>query len=511
MRFNRFIWSLFCSSKAGRAAISRYESFLERGERWAELAPKSWTEKLRMIDVMAAQAVFDEAVGRRVASHDHAGKLYERLLDEGFTLSLEIEDGDTIFTVVGGDELEAWLSMIQGISLGLFKAHPEHFALYLFLRQFNRFSELCDEFGIAVPVLPGKASWQDRAMFYLRINASLQEFRRIHGLTPAELCAFLYDFAPHHLAQERGELPPASKVWFLMGGAGGSSDFDFVDAAGDDATSYWQGNVDTRRGDIMVMWCVSPRSYVHSIWRAETDGFIDPFFHYHSTVWISTPVKVPKIPFREIAADPVWSKKPAVKAHFQGASGKPVTAEEYEALLRMIKRKRGKISDLPRLHRPDLPDQDDVESEREVEQKLLEPLLRELGYVERDWIRNMPVRMGRGERVYPDYAIGAVLKRGEETARIIVEAKRELATEKQILDAYQQAKSYAQRLQSAAFVLVAREGIWIFLQEQGGFLRSRFLHRSWADLRGSDGLHEVKLLIGKAKSRVWAAAPRVPG
>lgn len=113
--------------------------------------------------------------------------------------------------------------------------------------------------------------------------------------------------------------------------------------------------------------------------------------------------------------------------------------------------------------------------------------------------------------MYPDYAIGAVLKRGEETARIIVEAKRELATEKQILDAYQQAKSYAQRLQSAAFVLVAREGIWIFMQEKGGFLRSRYTHRSWAELRGSNGLHEVKLMIGKAKSRAWAVAPRVPG
>ncbi|WP_433935792.1 hypothetical protein AB3662_13805 [Sorangium cellulosum] len=145
-------------------------------------------DKLRPIDPMAARAVFDQAVGERVASQDHAGELYERLLDDGFTLSLEIEDGETIYTVVGGDEPEAWLSMIQGISLGLFKAHPEHFALYLFLRKFNRFNEICDEFGIAVPVLPGKASWRDRAMFYLRINASLQEFRRIHGLTPADTC-----------------------------------------------------------------------------------------------------------------------------------------------------------------------------------------------------------------------------------------------------------------------------------------------------------------------------------
>ncbi|XXY45119.1 hypothetical protein WME91_34465 [Sorangium sp. So ce269] len=130
MRFNKFIWSLFCGSKAGRAAISRYESFLARGERWAELAPKNLMEKLRPIDAMAAQVVFDEVVGRRVASQDRAGELYERMLDEGFTLSLEVEDGDTIYTVVGGDdELEAWLSMIQGISLGLFKAHPEYFAL----------------------------------------------------------------------------------------------------------------------------------------------------------------------------------------------------------------------------------------------------------------------------------------------------------------------------------------------------------------------------------------------
>lgn len=116
MRFNKFIWSLFCNSKAGRAAISRYESLLARDERWVELAPKGWMDKLRPLDPMAAQAVFDQAVARRVAPQDHAGELYERLLGEGFTLSLEIEDGETIYTVVGDDELEAWLNMIQGIS-----------------------------------------------------------------------------------------------------------------------------------------------------------------------------------------------------------------------------------------------------------------------------------------------------------------------------------------------------------------------------------------------------------
>lgn len=154
------------------------------------------------------------------------------------------------------------------------------------------------------------------------------------------------------------------------------------------------------------MWCRSPRSYVHSIWRATSRGFADPFFFYYRTIWIGHPIEVSPISFRELQADPVWAKKPAIRAHFQNSSGTEVSFEEYEALLRLLETKEFDTSRLPRLARGPTLAAEGLETERDVEEKLLEPLLERLGYSRSDWIRQLPLRMGRGERFYPDYAFG---------------------------------------------------------------------------------------------------------
>mgnify|MGYP006988879198 CR=1 FL=1 len=69
--------------------------------------------------------------------------------------------------------------------------------------------------------------------------------------------------------------------------------------------------------------------------------------------------------------------------------------------------------------------------------------------------------MGRGERNFPDYALFPKGKKGEETAQFLWEAKFTISNKRQLQDAFLQAKSYAMRLQSAGFGLVAKEGIWL--------------------------------------------------
>ena len=109
----------------------------------------------------------------------------------------------------------------------------------------------------------------------------------------------------------------------------------------------------------------------------------------------------------------------------------------------------------------------------------------------------MPVRMGRGERNFPDYCFSAKPTRGEETAKMIVEAKYEIKTQKQLQDTYFQTKSYALRLQSTCFVLAAKEGIWIFQSKNGTFKMEDCIHYNWIDIENPDILHELKQLIGK--------------
>lgn len=130
----------------------------------------------------------------------------------------------------------------------------------------------------------------------------------------------------------------------------------------------------------------------------------------------------------------------------------------------------------------DEPDFGNLSNERDVEITLLEPLLKRLGFDENDWLRQMTLRMGRNDRVFPDYALFANDRRGEESARFIWEAKYRIANERQLKDAFLQAKSYALRLGCDGFGLVALEGVWISTR-QDDFKWERLKKFSWSELK----------------------------
>ena len=178
-----------------------------------------------------------------------------------------------------------------------------------------------------MPELPGKLQeTRDRALYYLAINAELQRFRKANGLDPQEFNAFLYDFAV------RDQQPRTLKLAEIT-----SSDESLVSSSAGLAARWisstskmqtknsvglWQGNIDTRPGDIVVMYIASPKKAIHSIWRSQTFGFIDPFFYFYSAMRVGQPIKIPEIPFSEIAADPTFKDTPAIRARFQGEAAK---------------------------------------------------------------------------------------------------------------------------------------------------------------------------------------------
>jgi hypothetical protein len=269
-----------------------------------------------------------------------------------------------------------------------------------------------------------------------------------------------------------------------------------LDQSDENSTSNWQGNIDTRRGDVLLMYCVSPRSYIHSIWRATCDGFIDPFFYYHSTIWVGSPIRTVPVTFKEMKGHPLLSQKGAIKAHFQGPSGKPFTVEEYQAVMELMESKGQDISLLPTIERKSFLPDTELTCERDVEIKLIEPFFNRIGWHEKEWLRQMPVRMGRGERNYPDYAFNARTTRGEESASMIVESKFRIQTRRELMEAYCQVKSYALRLQTKVMIIAALEGVWIFC-DKNGFSLEAVAHWNWKELEHPDTLHEVRKLVGK--------------
>lgn len=508
MLFNAYIWGLYTQSEQGQTAIVKFstvssttlEELFGLGEYFWQLAgddEQFWgRNELRfnlsgLIDAFAAK--------REINDWESAKLLYGELLEAGIpllhTTAADVELGFGCWGK-GAEGGTDWVRIIEEMSFGLYLAHPAFFLPYLFQNKFYQFQKLCEAFEIPLPPVPGKRDLKVRLFYYFQINQAIQEFRQLHGLSPAEMCAFLYDFAPNTLMKQDAELPEPSKVWLITGGAGDNGDFYFLDNSTPDSTSHWQGNIDTRRGDILLMYCISPRSYIHSIWRATTDGFHDPFFFYHSTIWISSPIRTVPVTFKEMKEHPLLSQKGAIRAHFQGPSGKAFTVQEYQAVLEIMTNKGQDISLLPKIRQTTfLPDAELV-SERDVELKLIEPFLRSIGYSETDWIRQMPVSMGRGERNYPDYVFSAMTKKGEEKAQMLLESKFRIRTRRELTAAYYQAKSYALRLQAQIMAVAAIEGIWIF-KDKNGFSMDNVVYKDWKELENPDLLHEIRKLMGK--------------
>lgn len=411
----------------------------------------------------------------------------------------KIIDSDIYFPLIDQhiekQNYSLWIQNIENFSTALFLVENEFFIPYFFRLKFDLLESIFSYFEIPLPKIPIKKDWRGRLHYYIDLCEVLFEYRQHHSLSTAELCAFLYDFAPNSQVKiNNDEMPSPAKAWFC---GGNKNDFQFLDHTDIQRISHWQGNPDTRKGDIIVMYCLAPRSYIHSIWRANRDGFIDPFFHYYTVIFISNPNLIKPLGHKELKNNEIFSKSRLVRSNMQGLIGYPITYEEYNELLRITEQKGQIINELPAIEPDFTIDDTELITEKDVEQKLIEPLLKKLGYKEQDWLRQMPVKMGRGERNYPDYCFGANPIRGEETAKMIIEAKFSIRNQKELTEAYYQAKSYAFRLQSQKFVVAAKEGIWIFEKLNNQFFKDVHLHYSWFKMEHPDVLHEVRKKIGK--------------
>lgn len=510
MKFNNYVWNIYKKSKEGQEAIKRFKNPGPRRFQ-KELATDDFEEYVvqihekyvkemgaEMIHFHITTVVRDYASKYQFKNLEKAADFYESIVEKGIPLIAKNRKGKLVnICDFGGQESQNdFYDCVEYVSFGLYFAHPEYFTPYRFRTRFNVFQEICQEFNIPIPAIPGKNNKNERSLYYIKINQSLFEFRTGYGLSPYEMCAFLYDFAPNFIKDiQDEEVPVPSKVWLIT--ANPVCDFDIIDNAKKDTVSCWGGNLYTRRGDLLLMYEPSPRSCIQSIWRATTDGFIDPFFHWHATIQIGSPIKTAPVTFKDMKEHPLLSQKGAIKGHLQGSSGKPFSVEEYQAILDIMKRKGQDISLLPKIDIIDYLPSIELEDERSVEVNLIEPFLKKLGFRENDWVRQIPIKMGRGERNYPDYVFGANTKRGEESAKMVLESKFQLSTHREFTDAYYQTKSYALRLQSKVMVMASKEGVWVFPRERDSFNIVTYIHKNWNELNHPDVFHDVLLKIGR--------------
>lgn len=505
MKFNSYIWSLFKKSKEGQEAISFFKKLptllLNDPHKklynfYCQHVYVKADIEFFYVDMAAAHNIFYEEIKclPKVYNIKEAEELYRSL----FTNGILVDYGDGKEDIILKEHnCQDTYELLHPLSYGLYKAYPHYFFPYLFIRYFFKLSQIFNIFNIPLPKIPKRYDHLNRLHYYFELCKTLYEFRTEHKMTPEELCAFIYCFAPNFITEYRKtELPEPSKSYLT--GADGRFDAEFLENSDFHSISNWMCNLETLPGDIIVIYTLAPRSCIQTIGRALTEGFIDPFFYYYQTIWVGRFIKINPIHLSELKTDKILSRCGVVRRNMQGVNGYPINKTEYERILEIEKNKNFDITKLPKIKDVGLPDSIKINNEKDVEVKLLEPLLERLGYKKQEWIRQMPLRMGRGEKFYPDYVVLPKLKRGEESGFFIWEAKCRINNKSQLKQDFYQAKSYALRLNSYGLGLVSYEGIWLSYEEDN--LSFEKLHYyNWSDLNDTDIFHMIYKKIGKPK------------
>lgn len=393
---------------------------------------------------------------------------------------------------------ESYRDLVEEIphfSLYIYATSREFSFPYLYPAHFFRIQEICNIFEIILPPLPGKNRYKDKCLYYLKLCKLFYDFRQLHNLSPEEFCVFFYSFASRFLSNPvQDTLPSPLKVY--ISGANPDRDHEYLQNISDKSICYWQGNPDSQPGDIVLLYERAPYSHISSVWQAIAPGYDDPFRYYPGMIWVGHPVSIPPVSLEDLKCDPTWSRKGLVKANMQGISGKPCTREEYAALLAMLRGKGFDISSLPPMPQIATSSKFPLSNERDVEEFLLEPFLKRLGLDQEHWVRQMPLRMGRGIRYYPDYVINPDVTRGYERGAFLWEAKFRILNRKQLNAALQQARSYAMRLDCQGLGLVSGDGIWLSFS-QDKFSEDKLMSFTWDELNNPDTFHMVFMRLNK--------------
>ncbi|MBR8725457.1 type I restriction endonuclease subunit R [Bacteroides pyogenes] len=474
MALDSYIWKIYKQTNEYSNAIQEYE----KREGYALLQKympyyEQFISKEMYEDWLDDIYCYGVSDSEKPTSLEEAKDLYEILI----YLGIRIEDMEWI---PKGD-FKIAIGVVQPISYVLSRFSPQFFFPYLFLCRFFDLIKISDRFDIELPPAPNKADYQNRCLYYWDLCETFYRFREENNLSPSELFAFLYDFAPNFISKGKEKIPDPEQAWFIGGHTQKASEFTF-----------WQANPDTKKGDILIHYETYPISAITSIWIAQTDGVIDPLFYYYSNTYISDKINIPHISLKELKADKYFSNHPLVRKNFQGVNGWAISGNDYSELLRIIKAKRGNTDDLPQIYAYSLPKNISIRLERDVEKELLEPLLNSMGWHEgKDFIRQMPIQAGRGHRIFLDYALHYDSQLNEEKAKVLIEAKLQMKNNREIQDAFMQARSYARLLESSVIVLCDVRGLLIY-EKKPSFDRNNYKKYKWEEMGNPDKFNELK-------------------
>lgn len=388
---------------------------------------------------------------------------------------------------------ECFTSNLAYFTTQLAKELPKIFIPYYFYGNFNIVTYIVETFGIELDVknLPVKKDYKGRFMYYGKVCEAFQKFREDNNLSVAELWAFLYDYAPKcvgGLQYIKSELPKPKSA-FLIDGA--KEDVFLNSLNKKNNISLWQCNPDTRAGDMIVMYLKTPHSRLDSVWRSVCEAFNDPFYWFYRCTYIGQPKKLSKkncFTFKQMCKDEILGKLPIVKCKMQGVNGVELPPSVYNYIVQQNE-------NIEKIKYEPISNRRKINTEHDVETKLLEPLLEKLGWKKGDYVIKPVLKMGRNNKEIPDYVILPTHTPYRETAHFVWEAKKSINNNKQLEKDIGQAISYARRLNAKGCALISQEGVWVM--QRADDYENIIFKASWNELKKDDVFKKLLDIAGK--------------
>ena len=237
MQMNHYLWSLYLQA-GGQTIVERFTAF-ETGDRekfaaFIRSLMQAYCPDAALIDDVAID--IDDAISalneseeiskNEELSADKDSNLrnnpdyYEQVANNLWqtlreSLYNEVQD---IGKVTDKEIFHVFCDNIVYFSVLDYAESPDMIP-YFFPRLYNVLSSIAETFEIKLPELPSRRAYKDRFALYYNLNAILKAYREEQSWSPAELCAFLYDFAPKFVGGTNWIWPklPEPSAAFVIG------------------------------------------------------------------------------------------------------------------------------------------------------------------------------------------------------------------------------------------------------------------------------------------------------
>ena len=169
---------------------------------------------------------------------------------------------------------------------------------------------------------------------------------------------------------------------------------------------------------MIVMYLRTPVSAVDSVWRSVSDGFNDPLFYYYRCTYISNPVRIKRITQKQLKQDCIFGNLSVVRKNMQGINGVELLPSQYNYLMDLAD------SDVKRLVYTVTKSGLELTNEKDVEDKLIKPLLNKLDYNNNQFEQQLRIEIGNHNKIIiPDFLILPIKTIGHQSAFALIEAK----------------------------------------------------------------------------------------